>query len=221
MMARVGEPCMAHVDSGPAPVSVYRSVVRLRTSELGSRRRGMPWDQSPVRNLEIGDSVGRDPGGEWSFGLLEECDARREAVHEVLAADRADLAHGEEAGDRDRTEDLVDQAHVVIGLVEEPRAATVAGEQQGTERDGWTRRACSRASSRLSRRSSSAVSASRTWNWMVCPTRTRSVIWMAPESSAPITLRTRKSPRWNDPWYSLITRPMCRPSWICCCSSAE
>ena len=57
-------------------------------------------------------------------------------MDEVLAADGADLAHGEEAGDGDRAEDLVDQAHVVVGLVEEPGAAAVASEEQGTRRAG-------------------------------------------------------------------------------------
>ena len=69
-----------------------------------------------------------------SLRLLEQHDAGREAMEEVLAADRADFAHGEEAGDGDRAEDLVNHAHVVIGLVEEPRAATVAGEEQGPDR---------------------------------------------------------------------------------------
>ena len=57
-------------------------------------------------------------------------------MDEVLTADRTDLAHGEEAGDGYRPIDRVNHAHVVIGFVEEPRAATVACEEQGPDAGG-------------------------------------------------------------------------------------
>src|SRR5205823_6518638 len=49
---------------------------------------------------------------------------------EVLAADGAELAHREEARDGDRAEDVADEPDVVVGLAEEARAATVAGEEE-------------------------------------------------------------------------------------------
>src|SRR5208283_2939771 len=75
-----------------------------------------------------------EPARRVSCRLLEENDAGRVAMDEVLAADRTDFAHGEEAGDGYRPIDLVDHAHVVIGLVEEPRAAAVACEEQRPDR---------------------------------------------------------------------------------------
>ena len=69
-----------------------------------------------------------------SCRLLEEHDAGRVAMDEVLTADRTDFAHGEEARDGYRSIVLVNHPHVVIGFVEEPRAATVACEEQQGKR---------------------------------------------------------------------------------------
>src|SRR5919106_60987 len=45
---------------------------------------------------------------------------------------------------------------------------------------------------------------------------------MAPVSlSAPITLRTRKSPRSKRSWYSLVTTPMCKPDCTARCLSPD
>ena len=76
----------------------------------------------------------------------------------------------------DRPEQLVDQAGVVVGHAEEARPAPVAGEQRAPPRRARRRRASAR-------RSSSAAAASRTWNWTVWPTSTRS-----PTASAPVSL---------------------------------
>src|SRR5205809_7599332 len=54
---------------------------------------------------------------------------RREAVHEVTAPDRADLAGAEEAAGR-RREGVLDRTGVVVGHVEHVGTATVAGEEQ-------------------------------------------------------------------------------------------
>ena len=62
--------------------------------------------------------------------------------------------------------------------------------------------------SRVRRRSSSAESASRTWNCTVRPTSTPSPTAMAPESgSAPATPRIRKSPWRGSARYSSMTSP--------------
>ena len=64
--------------------------------------------------------------------LPEQCQRRREAVDEVVAAHRAELAGGEQAAERDGTERPADQrSGVVVGLVEQPGAPTVAGEEEG------------------------------------------------------------------------------------------
>ena len=61
---------------------------------------------------------------------LEQHGAGGEAVQEVLAADGADFALGEEAGERNVAEALLQQRRVVVRLIEQPRPATVTGEQQ-------------------------------------------------------------------------------------------
>jgi NAD(P)-dependent dehydrogenase (short-subunit alcohol dehydrogenase family) len=63
-------------------------------------------------------------------GAGEQGDGGGEGVQEVLAADRAELARAEEAGQRDVAQGGRDEPRVVVGLVEQPRAAAVAGEQQ-------------------------------------------------------------------------------------------
>src|SRR5581483_11562283 len=60
----------------------------------------------------------------------EQREARRETVQEVPPADRSDLAGAERARRRDRTEELVDEARVVVGDAEEVTAPAVAREQQ-------------------------------------------------------------------------------------------
>src|SRR5207247_2169052 len=57
-------------------------------------------------------------------------------------------------------------------------------------------------------RSSRDASASRIWNWMVWPTRTRSATATAPVAwSIPTRLRTRKSPRSSGDFAGSIARP--------------
>jgi inner membrane transporter RhtA len=70
----------------------------------------------------------------------EDRDRRGEAVQERLAADRADLARGEEARRGSAAEGVADGERIVVGVAEHPAAATVAGED---ERAG--RRAARRA----------------------------------------------------------------------------
>ena len=65
-------------------------------------------------------------------------------------------------GDRERAEEPVDEAGVVVGHAEEVPPAPVAGEQRA--------RRGRRAPASSSRRSSSAAAASRTWNCTVWPT---------------------------------------------------
>src|SRR5690348_108067 len=69
--------------------------------------------------------------GESMRLILKQHDARREAVDEVLAADRAELAGGEEAGERDRARLLLDRLRVVVRPREEARPSAVAAEEQG------------------------------------------------------------------------------------------
>ncbi len=70
------------------------------------------------------------------------------------------------------------------------------------------------AARRSARRSSSAAAASRTWNCTVCPTCSWSPTASAPVSrSAPIRLRTRKSPREKSARCSSTTTPRWRPAW--------
>src|SRR6266516_6438512 len=78
-------------------------------------------------------------------GLEEDGQGGREAVQEGLAADGADLAAAEEAGQGLSPKRLGDDARVVIRLREHVRPAPVAGEEQ---RPGWPRLA-ERASERL------------------------------------------------------------------------
>ena len=52
-------------------------------------------------------------------------------MDEVLATDGAEFSHGEEAGDGDGAEGLVEGGEVVVGGGEEAGAAAVAGEEEG------------------------------------------------------------------------------------------
>ena len=110
--------------------------------------------------------------GQTTAAHSEEGEARGEGVQEVPPADRPDLARAERAGRRERPEQLVDDAGVVVGDPEERLPAPVAGEEQ---RGG---RGSTPASS--SRRSSSAAAASRTWNCTVWPTSISSPTAIAP-----------------------------------------
>lgn len=67
---------------------------------------------------------------------FEEDDAGGEAVDKVLAADGADFAHGEEAGEGDGPHDFMDCGDVVVRGVEEACAAAVAGEEEGAVEGG-------------------------------------------------------------------------------------
>ena len=106
----------------------------------------------------------------------EDGEAGGEAVQEVAAADRADLAGAERARERQRAEQLVDDAGVVVGRAEEVPTAPVAGEQRARRAASLGRRA-TRAGPRRPR------AASRTWNCTVWPTSTSS-----PTASAPVSL---------------------------------
>ena len=130
-------------------------------------------------------------------------------MDEVLAADRAKLALGEEAGDRDRAGLGADDARVVVRLGEQVRAPAVAGEQ---ERRG--RRFLVGGQVKLQQGVQVLVGGVGVADVEldIWPTRTRSPTASAPLSRMrPRTLRTRKSPRRKSPWYSLMTRPMCSP----------
>src|SRR5262249_37221510 len=61
----------------------------------------------------------------------EQGDGGGEAVQEVRAADRSDLARAEHAGQRGAVQGGGDDAGVVVGLAEQVGAAAVAGEQEG------------------------------------------------------------------------------------------
>src|SRR6185295_12253829 len=62
--------------------------------------------------------------------FVEERQRRGESMEEVLPPDRTDLARGEAADGRHRTEVLLDRRGVVVGALEEVRAAAIAGEEQ-------------------------------------------------------------------------------------------
>src|SRR5437660_1660583 len=61
--------------------------------------------------------------------IFEEHDDRGEPVDEVLAADRAELTGGEEAGQRDVSGLGADGAGVVVRFGEQPGAAAVASKR--------------------------------------------------------------------------------------------
>ncbi|MEY3204953.1 MAG: hypothetical protein RLZZ21_1284, partial [Planctomycetota bacterium] len=54
----------------------------------------------------------------------------------VVTADRANLALGEKSGCRQRAEAFLNAGGVVVGLVEEPAAPAVAGEDERSGRGG-------------------------------------------------------------------------------------
>jgi hypothetical protein len=83
--------------------------------------------------------------------LSQQGDAGRESVNEVLSADGAELTAAEEAGGRDIAEQLMNDPNVMVRLAPHVRAAAVAPEEHG-----------SFVPARLARKSSSALSASRT-----------------------------------------------------------
>jgi hypothetical protein len=57
-------------------------------------------------------------------------------VNKVPTADRAKLAHREEARSRDRSKSLCDRRSVVVGLVKETRSTTVTTEDECSHRFG-------------------------------------------------------------------------------------
>lgn len=65
-----------------------------------------------------------------SIARSEEGDTRGEAVDVVAPRDGTDFTHGEEAGGGDGPEDGADGADVVMGFLEEARAASVAGDDE-------------------------------------------------------------------------------------------
>ena len=138
-------------------------------------------------------------------------DARREGVLEALAADRADLAGGEEAGGRGVREHAREQRRVVIGDAEHRRARDRCSVKHsapaGASPPSAARRAC-----RPSSRSRSALRASRACRRTTWPACTSSPSAIEPLSvSAPTTPRTRKSPCSYSGLPASITIPSSRP----------
>ena len=68
--------------------------------------------------------------------MLEEGDRGGESVEAIVAADRADFALREKPGCRQRAEAFLHACSVVVGLLEEPAAAAVAGEDERAGRHG-------------------------------------------------------------------------------------
>ena len=104
--------------------------------------RGVARRDTTLRYKEVSVAHGDTPTGAWgrlrnrtqrrravarcngpSVRFLEQDDARREPVDEVLAADRPQFAHREEPGDGYRAEPPVDHGDVVVGRGEERRRA--------------------------------------------------------------------------------------------------
>src|SRR5207237_395637 len=108
--------------SGPAPRGVE---FRVFSSHFGRLRNPVPSPERPALHVLAASSVHR-----LRTFLLEQDHAGSIAMEEVLPADGAELAHREEARDGDRAEDVADEPDVVVGLAEEARAATVAGEEE-------------------------------------------------------------------------------------------
>src|ERR687897_1113338 len=79
---------------------------------------------------ELGDRPHTLNAAARASGLEEDGQGGREPVQEGLAADRADLATAEEAGERRGRERLGDGTGVVIGCGEHVSPAAVAGEEQ-------------------------------------------------------------------------------------------
>src|SRR5262249_55222815 len=123
---------------------------RRRWACQSARKASGAWQLPTVCSQKCGSGV---PGREASqvnsgvvmatdagAGLLEKGHAGREAVDEVLAADRAQLALGEETGQRHGTDLGPDGAGVVVRPVEQAGATAVAGKQQGGLRPGFVGR---------------------------------------------------------------------------------
>src|SRR5260370_1022682 len=113
-------------ESAPRPV--------IRVAETAARLPSA--DPQPAKGLSASTPSGRAS----VFRRLEQRDADREAVNEVRAADRADLALGEEAGQRDRPHLTAQRPGVVVRGGDQPAAAPVAAEQQTRRRPPVVRR---------------------------------------------------------------------------------
>ena len=153
-----------------------------------------PYPRPPQRRFRPWAGNDPDAGSRRSEKSAIEAVKR---VHEVTAADRSELAAGEEAGQGGIGEELADHLGVVVGGAEQPAAPAVAGEQQG-------------AVGALERQQLAEVLVGRFGVADVelhgRPTSTSSPTAMAPLVwSAPSTLRTRKSPRPKSAWCSSIT----------------
>ena len=69
--------------------------------------------------------------------LFKEGYTRGESVHVVLPADRPELPLGEEAGQRDRPNFVLDRPRIVIRLRKQSGSTTIATEEQ--RRSRWVR----------------------------------------------------------------------------------
>jgi NAD(P)-dependent dehydrogenase (short-subunit alcohol dehydrogenase family) len=74
------------------------------------------------------------PGDAGLRRVREQRDRGGEGVQEVLPADRSEFSGAEEPGHRNVAQRARDEPGVVVGLVEQPRSAAVAGEQQRSGR---------------------------------------------------------------------------------------
>lgn len=61
---------------------------------------------------------------------LEQGNARRKAVHEILLADGAEFPLGKKAGEGNIAKGPFDGGRIVMGLAEETRASSIAGEEE-------------------------------------------------------------------------------------------
>ncbi len=103
------------------------------TTTNPKRERGKEPTSLALR-VGVGDSAAARNHWAGDSGVLEEGQAGREAVDEVLAADGAKFSLGEETGHGNETGLGADDAGVVVGHGERPCAASIAAKQQGRSR---------------------------------------------------------------------------------------
>ena len=154
-----------------------------------------------------GEPSGREPANAVDGARPVSRTAATDAVKpctKFAPTDRTDLAGAEHPGDRGARR--APRGSPSASWSGAPNSAVPRPLQVNTSAPSADRSAI------MDRRSSSADSASRTWNWTVVPTSTSSPTAIGSDlRSAPSTPRTRKSPRPNSSRCSSMTRPMCSP----------
>ena len=164
-----------------------RRPVSTSSAPAARRRRAIAWPRPPVAPVSRTVPPGEVHGG-------EDCHGGREAVQERVAADRADLAGGEEARRGRAGELLVEGVSVVVGRAEHRLAAAVAGEDERAGRRAAAERLAAQAE-RLAQVAVGRGGVARVQphdRARLAPARRRSSV--PASGSAPMRPRTRKSP---------------------------